>query len=124
MTELIDIFLWEEQRRVDKTGCVKVAGNVYEVDLELAGKAVILRFDPFDLSMIQIWHNDRRYDNALPLELNRPRHRRVKAKEAQKKAPVGEISFFEAAEKKRQEELTKEPFSFAAEGGKDRDRTL
>jgi len=124
VTELIDIFLWEEERKVDKTGCVKVAGNLYEVDLELAGKTVVLRFDPFDLSVIQVWHNDRRYDNALPLELNRPRHRRVKAKEAEKKAPVDGISFFEAAEKKRQQELTKEPFSFAAEGGKDRDRTL
>ncbi|MEW5784047.1 MAG: Mu transposase C-terminal domain-containing protein [Bacillota bacterium] len=117
VTELVDIFLWEEERRVDKTGCVKVAGNLYEVDLALVGKTVSLRFDPFDLSLIQVWHSNQRYDNALPLELNRPRHRRVNAKEAEKKAPVtDEVSFFEAAEKKRQQELVKEPLSFAGKG--------
>lgn len=47
---LTDIFLWEENRTVDKTGCVKVHGNQYEVDLELGGEKALLRYDPFDLS--------------------------------------------------------------------------
>lgn len=107
-----------------QSGCsgrprVKAAGNLYEVDLELVGKTVTLRFDPFDLSLIQVWHNNRRYNNAVPLELNRPRHRRVKPNEVEKKAPVTDgISFFEAAEKKRRQELTKEPLSFDWKGGK------
>jgi hypothetical protein len=123
--ELVDIFLWEEERRVDKTGCVKVAGNLYEVDLALVGKKVTLRFNPFDLSLIQVWHNNSRCDNALPLELNRPRHRRVKPNKTEKKAPVtGGISFFEAAEKKRRQELEKEPLSFATKGGTSRDGAL
>ncbi|WP_460000819.1 hypothetical protein [Paradesulfitobacterium aromaticivorans] len=31
MVELNEIFLWEEDRKVDKTGCVSVFGNTYEV---------------------------------------------------------------------------------------------
>src|SRR5690606_23917001 len=38
LEELTEIFLWEEQRTVDKTGCVSLEGNSYEVDLELCRK--------------------------------------------------------------------------------------
>jgi hypothetical protein len=46
LAELTDIFLWEEGRTADKTGCVSLDGNTYEVDLELCRKRVLLRYDP------------------------------------------------------------------------------
>jgi len=55
-----------EKRKVDKTGCIKVAGNLYEVDLELVGQKVLLRYDPFDLSSIQVWYDSERYADASP----------------------------------------------------------
>jgi tetratricopeptide (TPR) repeat protein len=41
LAELTEIFLWEENRKVDKTGCVHLMGNVYEVDLELCGQTAL-----------------------------------------------------------------------------------
>ncbi len=118
ITELTDIFLWEEERKVDKTGCIKVAGNLYEVDLELVGFKVLLRYDPFDLSVIHVWHNKKRYDNAGPVDLTRPYHRRVKPEEPQKQsANSEEFSFFRAVEQRRRNELSRDPLTFVQGGG-------
>lgn len=55
--ECRDAFLWEEQRTADKTGCVKLAGVVFDVGAALARRRVSLRYDPFDLSVVDVWHN-------------------------------------------------------------------
>jgi len=55
--ECRDAFLWEEQRTVDKTGCVKLSGLVFDVGVALIRRRVDLRYDPFDLSLIDVWHN-------------------------------------------------------------------
>lgn len=57
LEECREAFLWEETRRVDKTGCAKLQGRVFEIGLEWVRKTVDLRFDPFDLETIEIWHN-------------------------------------------------------------------
>lgn len=36
-----------------------------------------MRFDPFDLAVIQVWHDGRRLADAVPLQLKRHRDRRV-----------------------------------------------
>ncbi|WP_207744600.1 Mu transposase C-terminal domain-containing protein [Desulfallas sp. Bu1-1] len=36
------------------TGCISLTGNTYEVDLELVGQRVLLHYDPFDLTQIQV----------------------------------------------------------------------
>jgi len=55
--ECREAFLWEEQRTVDKTGCVKLAGMVFDVGTALIRRRVDLRYDPFDLSVIDVWYN-------------------------------------------------------------------
>jgi hypothetical protein len=40
--ELTDIFLWQEERKADKAGCIKAQGNLYEVDLELAFSSAMI----------------------------------------------------------------------------------
>lgn len=118
ITELTEIFLWEEDRKADKTGCVKLQGNTYEVDLELAGKQVLLRYDPFDLSVIQVWYQDKRFADATSVDLTQTYHRKVK-KIAEPKSKDKEdelqISFFDLAEKKRRESWEKEPLNYARE---------
>jgi hypothetical protein len=54
--ECRDAFLWEEQRTVDKSGCVKLSGLVFDVGVALMRRRVDLRYDPFDLSVIEVWH--------------------------------------------------------------------
>lgn len=55
--ECRDAFLWEEQRTVDKGGCVKLKGLVFDVGVALIRQRVDLRYDPFDLSIIEVWHD-------------------------------------------------------------------
>jgi len=43
---LRDAFLHTDVRKVDKTGCVKFEGSIYEVGLSYVGSMVTLRFDP------------------------------------------------------------------------------
>lgn len=51
---LQDAFLWEAERTVDKTGCLKLEGNLYEAGLEYIRKKVVLRYDPFNLEFAQL----------------------------------------------------------------------
>jgi transposase InsO family protein len=55
--ECRQVFLWEETRTVDRTGAVKFKGLAYDAGVSLIGKRIDLRFDPFDISVIEIWHN-------------------------------------------------------------------
>ena len=53
--QLVDLFLWEAKRQVDKSGCIKLSGNLYSVAEHLVGQEVTVRFDPFDLSRIRLY---------------------------------------------------------------------
>ena len=55
--ECRDAFLWEEQRTVDKSGCIKLKGVVFDVGVALIRRRVDVRYDPFDLSVIEVWHD-------------------------------------------------------------------
>jgi len=52
-------WLWE-RRKVSSTGVVQLCRNSYFVDPALAGRTVIVRYDPFDLQRIQVWSMDRK----------------------------------------------------------------
>ena len=65
--ECREAFLWEETRRVDKTGCVKLQGREYDVGAGLAGTRVDIRYDPFDLSVVEAWHSGKFVRKALPV---------------------------------------------------------
>ena len=53
---LRDAFLHEAERRVDKTGCFNLDGKLYDAGAEWMRKKVTVRFDPFNLEEIQLWH--------------------------------------------------------------------
>jgi len=52
-------WLWE-RREVTSTSLVKLHKNTYAVDSKLAGETVLVRYDPCDLSVVQLWSNTRR----------------------------------------------------------------
>lgn len=119
------IFLWEEQRTVDKTGCLSLHGNTYEVDAGLVRQQVLLRYDPYDLTQIQVWHADKQFADATPVQLRRQRHKGVEPAEPAAPAPTG-LNYLTLAKqqhaKNKQAELGR--MSYAAvispEGGKHR----
>jgi transposase InsO family protein len=53
---LKEAFLHEAERTVDKTGCLKLDGKLYDAGVEWMRKKVTVRFDPFDLEEIQLWY--------------------------------------------------------------------
>ena len=65
--ECRDLFLWEQTRTVDNSGCVSVFGVEYEAGAEFARKKVDVRYDPFDLSVVEIWRDGQRIKQARPI---------------------------------------------------------
>ena len=57
-------FLHEETRQVDKSGCFKLSGKVYDCGVELLRKRVLVRFDPFHLEEVEVWHQGKYVKNA------------------------------------------------------------
>jgi putative transposase len=76
--ELREAFLWSETRRVDKTGCVSLFGNHYEVDAALVGSTISLVFDPFDLSLVEVRYEDRPMGTAIARRIARHTHPRAR----------------------------------------------
>jgi transposase InsO family protein len=60
-------FLHEETRLVDKTGCFKLNNVIYEAGLAFVRKKVDVHFDPFDLSVVEVWHGGKKQLVAKPL---------------------------------------------------------
>jgi hypothetical protein len=77
---LLELFLWEEMRRVDKTGCVQLKGNRYPVHEHLVGKTLEVRFDPFDLSHVRVYLAGKFIQTTEPQELQSRTYRKADPK--------------------------------------------
>jgi len=67
-------FLWREKRSVTRTATISLQGNRYSVDPLLAGHQVELRFDPFELSEMEIWQDGHFVAQAQVQKLARAHH--------------------------------------------------
>lgn len=102
-------FLWREKRKVDKTACFSFQGNRYEAPPHLAGKTVEIRYDPFDLSRLQIFHEGQAMGEARPLELSRRTDERVDAPPVpEENRPVPRLSYLELLRKRHTAALREE----------------
>jgi transposase InsO family protein len=70
-------FLWRETRKVRRNATISLQNNTYRVDPALAGQTIDLRFDPFDLSHIDLYLGDRHLGTAAVTVQNRQRHLQV-----------------------------------------------
>src|SRR5947208_15597202 len=52
---LREAFRWSVTRRVTRTATVPLEGNAYAVDPALVGRRVELRYDPEDLTVIEVF---------------------------------------------------------------------
>jgi putative transposase len=62
-------FLFRDTRRVTKTGDIHFQGNRYTAPGFLAGQPIELRYDPFDLSSLEIWFKGQFLAQAQPVHL-------------------------------------------------------
>jgi putative transposase len=74
---LREAFRWSVRRRVTRTASVSLAGNRYKVDDALALRPVEVRFDPEDLSRLEVYWEGRPMGQAVPFVLGRHVHRQV-----------------------------------------------
>ena len=56
--QLRQAFLHRDQRKVTKSATFSFRGNRYRVPAYLRRQSIQLRFDPFDLTRIEVWFND------------------------------------------------------------------
>lgn len=54
-----ELFYERATRTVRKDGTIRLDGTLYEVDLSLRALRVELRFDPFAMTRIEVWHQSR-----------------------------------------------------------------
>jgi len=52
--ECRDAFLWEEIRKVNKTGCFKINRIEYEACIKYIGKKIDARYDPYNLGQVEV----------------------------------------------------------------------
>lgn len=73
-TALRQAFLHRDQRKVTKTATISFQGNRYQVPDYLRGQTLELRYDPFDLSHLELWFQEVFLQVAQPERLLNPTH--------------------------------------------------
>lgn len=67
--DIEDLFLFEERRRVARDRTVSLHGVAFEVDANLVGRSVILRFDPErPRAAVQVFADAKRFPDAKPVD--------------------------------------------------------
>lgn len=93
--ELKKAFYWEEDRKVDNTGCISFQGNKYEVESQFVGEYITIRFNPNVLEKLEVWFEGKQYENAIPLNLSRPKHEKAAPDEAIQTDDESGLNFLE-----------------------------
>jgi putative transposase len=72
--KLAEAFRWSVTRRVTKTATVSLLSNRYQVPAELVGRHIELRFDPEDLSRLDVYYDGAPAGVATPFVIGRHVH--------------------------------------------------
>jgi hypothetical protein len=113
---LREAFLWEKSPKVDKSGCLSLNSICYEVGVEFIGKRVLVRYDPFDLSVVEVWHGGKKKKLISPANIGEYNHNVKKPVEELEKTNQSRLlRLFETDSKKRLKQ-TLGAFRLAEEG--------
>jgi transposase InsO family protein len=84
-----EAFRWSVTRRVTRTATVPLEGNSYSVDPALTGRRVELRYEPEDLSRIEVFLDGRPAGAAVPFVIGRHVHKAVAPPPPPRQDPTG-----------------------------------
>jgi len=87
--KLQDAFRWSITRKVTRTATVPLEGNHYAVDPSLVGRRIELRYDPEDLSHLDVFFEGRPAGVAIPFVIGRHTHRSVPQAARPQPEPTG-----------------------------------
>lgn len=104
---LRDAFLWERSPKVDKSGCISLEGIEYEVGAEWYRKKILIKYDPFDLSQMELWYDGERHKRVEPLNPGEYNRQIRKSEEQLEKASQSRLlrMFAEESKKRLKQEL-------------------
>ena len=97
---LAEAFRWSVTRKVTRTATVPLQGNAYGVDPALVGRRVELRYDPEDLTRIEVFCRGASHGHAQPHVISRHCHPKVKQAPQAVPAVTG-IDYLQLLEDKR-----------------------
>jgi putative transposase len=97
---LREAFLWEKSPKVDKSGCISLNGLCYEVGVEYIHKQIMVRYDPFDLSLIEVWYGGQKKKVVAPAHFGEYNHNVKKPIEELEKASQSRLLRLFAEESK------------------------
>ena len=86
---LAEAFRWSVTRAVTKTATVSLQGNRYQVDPSLVGYRVELRYDPEDLTRLDVYLEGDHVGVATPLVIGRHVHPAVPQAARPEAPPTG-----------------------------------
>ena len=113
---LRDAFLWEKNPKVDKSGCISLEGLTYEVGLEYIRKNVLVRYDPFNLSLIEVWYGGEKKKLVSPANIGEYNRNLKKPVEELEKASQSRLLRLFASESQKKMKLHLGAFRLADEG--------
>jgi putative transposase len=113
---LREAFLWEKTPRVDKTGCISLAGLCYEVGVEYIRKQVLVRYDPFDLSLVEVWSEGEKRKLVSPINIGEYNRNVKKPAEELAKASQSRLLRLFASESKKRLKQQLGAFRLGGEG--------
>ena len=112
-------FLWQATRQVHRAGCtIELFGNTYELgDPTLAGARVQVRFNPYRLQTVAIWHEGRFRQTVTAGRLRRERHPQVtRLPERGPTLPPTTLNQLSALRRRAAQQPPQSPVPFAAGG--------
>lgn len=109
--KLVDIFMWEVERTVDKSGVFKLDGNAYPVSEHLVREKVQVRFEPFDLEKVRVYHNGVFVEVVSPEKLESRTYSKAIPRRHDKKAPLESSKAFRRQLSRAYEKQVKDTLS-------------
>jgi hypothetical protein len=98
---LRDALLWEKTPKVDKSGCFSLQGLCYEAGVEWIGKNIMVRYDPFDLSLVEVWYKGEKKKMVSPANIGEYNRNVKKPVEELEKASQSKLLRLFASESKK-----------------------
>jgi putative transposase len=86
---LREAFRWSVTRRVTRVATVPLEGNSYSVDPALVGRRVELRYDPEDLSRVELFLDGKPAGTAVPFVIGHHVHKAVQPAPPPQQDPTG-----------------------------------
>jgi len=103
-------FQWRTQRTVTRQASLSLQGNVYSVDPAWCGQTLELRYDPFDLSQMEVYRDGARLGTARLTVTKRQRHLAVErlVPEARPMPAPAQIDFLKTLREEHDQALRRE----------------